>query len=482
MTDVSLKLDQDVPKNADTSSILQWLSLPQNLFIILGSFFGLLYFLLIPPFQVPDEYNHFYRAYQISEGGILPIKQGAESGGFLPRSMVTTVKTVIADVPFNADEKVNPDWIFNTLGLSLNPSDRVFINFPNTALYSPAPYLPQTLSYLITKPLGASPLLMMYIGRLFSLVVAIILIHFAIKIIPIFKWVLLLIVLTPMSLNQMASLSADTMTNSLAILFTAIVLRLALDEQRRIERKDLIILFVLTVLLALCKQTYVVLSLLYFLIPMRKIGSPKKYWTIGVCLFISGVLALVIWAIIILPTYSMQSFDTNAEVDRASPSEQLKFILANPFKFIWVVVSDYLFFGARYANEFIGVLGWLDTQLPLAMAILYGLTILIVSVGSKSDDYNISLRNKLIFAGVFVLSLFSISGIAYLSWRPVGADAIFLQGRYFIPIALLLFLLLYNKRFKFKLVSSYPVLNAVFFFVIIHAVTLFTVVNRYYIS
>ena len=37
--------------------------------------FAFVYVLLVPPFQSPDEPNHFFRAWQISEGHIFPEKQ-----------------------------------------------------------------------------------------------------------------------------------------------------------------------------------------------------------------------------------------------------------------------------------------------------------------------------------------------------------------------------------------------------------------------
>ena len=50
--------------------------------------FGLLFALLIPPFQSPDEPNHFYRAWQVSEGHFFPEKKGDRLGGMLPASLM----------------------------------------------------------------------------------------------------------------------------------------------------------------------------------------------------------------------------------------------------------------------------------------------------------------------------------------------------------------------------------------------------------
>jgi hypothetical protein len=37
-------------------------------FLLLGAFFGILFLLVTPPLQSPDEQEHFFRSYQVSEG------------------------------------------------------------------------------------------------------------------------------------------------------------------------------------------------------------------------------------------------------------------------------------------------------------------------------------------------------------------------------------------------------------------------------
>lgn len=44
-------------------------------FLFIFLLFGTLMVFLTPPFQVPDEINHFYRAWQVSTGSFSPVKQ-----------------------------------------------------------------------------------------------------------------------------------------------------------------------------------------------------------------------------------------------------------------------------------------------------------------------------------------------------------------------------------------------------------------------
>lgn len=60
---------------------------PQYIFLFLGIIYGTAFLFVIPPFQVPDEYEHYYKAYDISEGNIIPDKLGNKSGIFVPKSV-----------------------------------------------------------------------------------------------------------------------------------------------------------------------------------------------------------------------------------------------------------------------------------------------------------------------------------------------------------------------------------------------------------
>ena len=47
---------------------------PERIFAILVSVFGILFLIVTPPFQVADEYEHFYRAYHVSESHLMAEK------------------------------------------------------------------------------------------------------------------------------------------------------------------------------------------------------------------------------------------------------------------------------------------------------------------------------------------------------------------------------------------------------------------------
>lgn len=419
---------------------------PQKAFVTIGLIFGILFLLITPPFQAADEYNHFYRSFQISEGKIIAERQQNQVGGFLPKSLVTTTQKVSVGIPFNPEGKQKPENIFSLFNLPLESNNRVFIAFPNTAVYSPIPYLPQIIGITLGKIIGLSPILLMYVGRICNLLVWLVLGYLAIKVTPIYKWTFFLLALTPMSLFQAASLSADAVTNGLAFLLIAVFLQVALESKKVVTKNQIFIIFLLSVLLALAKQAYFPLVGLFLLIPVEKIGNRKKYFLIFGLLFLISVHAIAAWSVFSKSTYTIL-------VPDVAPGKQIHFILTHPFDLVGVILRTFFKDGIEYISQFIGKLGWLDTKLPPLFILSYLIMLVFVSLVHRKDIL-ISQRQKIIIWLTLILNVSLIATILYISWTPVGKEIILgLQGRYFIPIAPLVFLLLYNNKFKIKVIN-----------------------------
>lgn len=61
---------------------------PAPVCFVLGLLGVLPMVVLTPPFQVPDEQEHFHRAYQLSELRMLGIVRDGAAGGMLPSSLI----------------------------------------------------------------------------------------------------------------------------------------------------------------------------------------------------------------------------------------------------------------------------------------------------------------------------------------------------------------------------------------------------------
>ncbi|MBV6341014.1 DUF2142 domain-containing protein [Candidatus Magnetobacterium casense] len=435
------------------------LQYPERVFVFFASCFGVLFLLLVPPFQSPDEYAHFYRAYQISEGRMVAEVEYDYIGGYLPESLLTTAKGLSKGIPypfamgvsvdahFNQHEKLTLSDFTSLLKLPVNSQQRVFLAFPNTASYSPIPYLPHQLGLMLGRLFNFSPILLFYVARAFNLLVWICLVALAIKTIPILKRVFFLLALTPMSLFIASTLSADAFTNAISFLIISVFVRYTCDNNKEIKVNDMLILGALSILLSLSKQGYGLMLFLFFLIPVDKMKTIKagkykhiKYLSVFIALISVNLAVAAFWSSVVRDIVMIPlSYAPNM-----SAHQQMNFILSHPLTYCSTIVNTFI---RRhfYADQLIGVLGWLDTPMPTFIVYSYFMVLVVVSLIERDKLCVISKVKKILIFGTMLSTILAISTIGYLFWMPVGANSIDgIQGRYFIPVFPLLMLLLYN--------------------------------------
>lgn len=434
---------------------------PQTVFLIIGLIYGMGFILATPAFQVPDEYEHFYRALYVSEGHVVPEKLGDKSGVYVPESVQITSDKVSREwYSFIMDRKVKMN-LTSLLYLPFNGKNMVFEDISRIAVitYSPVPYLVSAFGIAIGKLFNLSPLVLMYIGRLANLLAWLFLTYLAIRITPVQKWVFLMLALIPMTLFEAASLSADSLLFGLSFLIIAIFFKFAFDDnKKKIGIKDIYILFILLLLLALSKSNYFLLVSLIFLIPAEKFGNPqtqsvwgtknflyskifgnrKKMILVAGFLFLSIAVITGVWSLLVKDLYM-------PIVPQVSVSGQIAYILGDPFRFPYVLINTLIHQGLSYQLLFVGNF-WLDIPLPMWWLGVYVATIIPIALLEKNSII-ITRNQKLISTVVFILAFIAVCALVYIPWTPVGQNIIDgIQGRYFIPILPLIFLLLYKIR------------------------------------
>ena len=259
---------------------------PEKIYVVLALIFGLSLVFITPPLQTPDEQDHLNRAYQLAELNIF------QYDSTVPASLIKLFDT-FGRLNFNPLQKTNINEILAQRQVELNPQARTALHARDFIF----PYFPQALGMFIGKMLNSSPVTLLYVGRIFNLLFAIVIIFFAIRTAPFFKWILFLLALMPMTLYLCASLSKDAMIISLSFLLIALFLRFAYDQQNKISTKDIVIIFIVSFLLAASRSVYAILIGMFLLIPLSRIGSFKKYITIFRSLIITVFLATQIVAL-----------------------------------------------------------------------------------------------------------------------------------------------------------------------------------------
>jgi len=432
---------------------------PEVFFIFFAIFFGFFLVFLIPPLQIPDENVHFYRAYEISEFKLVSLREDNAIGDYIPTSLQVFAST-FNNIPFHFENKLSFNEIFATIRIPLNAEEKVFTTFPSTAIYSPIPYIPQAVGIFFARSLNLSPLLLMYSGRLCNLFIWIFLVYLAIKKIPIGKWLLLILALTPMSIFQASSLSADALVNAISFLLISIILKNALsDDNKKIDNLNLLLILILSICLSVSKQIYIFLPLICLIIPIQKFSNKRKFVYFSLIIMISIFIVNFFW--INLSKNFIIPLQPNVV-----PTEQIIYMINNPLHFVFIIINTLQIYILPYFNRFIGVLGWLDTPLPDFVYFSYAIILILIALIDNDTQLTLSRSQKSIVGFIFCLSTGILFAVLYIEWNPVGNQIIEgLQGRNFIPIMPLLLLLLSNNWIKIKTPLKYLIKSLIIVYI-----------------
>jgi uncharacterized membrane protein len=448
---------------------------PETLFLVFALIFGAACMIITPPFQVPDEFGHFCRAYQLSEGVLKPQIHDGEAGGYIHESLIFTISRTSQKIEKIYKNKQDIDKLILGFDIPLN-SRRVFMGFSYQAQLSPASYAASAAVMAAARAAGAGPLMLMYLGRAANLCVWIALVYLSIRVTPVFKWLFTLLALTPMSLFQSASLSADSFTNASAFIFIAFVFRYALDEEFLVGVGGAIFLSVLAVAFSLSKTVYVAALPVFFIIPPRKFQSGGVRLFAALLLFISSAASIFIWS------YNSVGFAVfESTPGNIHPMLQLKYIFTHPLDYAFILAGSLAGDFKELVYQFIGHLGWLDVKLPWPLRKSYLAVLFAVAVVESGGGIILNRRQKSIILFSVIVCTAALFTSQYVTWTPYMDKFIKgPQGRYFIPLSPLIFSLLHNRR-KFLDIDGKPFIRFVCYFLLICWLwVVLLLVKRYY--
>lgn len=462
---------------------MHFIARPEWLAVLLGCVIGLSNLILTPPFQAPDEEHHFFRAYQIAAGELLGKKANQRVGGTLPTSLVAAAKR-FEYLKAQPHLKTSKQEIETAFEVPLQPEQHAFVDFPTNAMYAPISYAPQATALFLATPVRGSPLTLLYITRVVSLLCWLVVLFFAIRLIPFQKDLFLLLGLLPMSTFVNASCSADVVTNALGFLSIAIIFR-AIYRTAKLAWAELLGFAVLIALLASAKLLYVPVFLLLLFVPASRFGSAIKKWSTLAVLGLLGLSIVAIWSSLMADLYTPYADynpafrDGVALMKCANMAAQKEYMLQNGFYSLQVILRSIDSAFEMYSNGFIGTFGHLDTYLPTWTVQLGWAGIFFISLfGGRSDiRLKLHLRIAMVCVGGFVVLLILLS--QQLTWDCVGSGVVStLQGRYFIPLAPVVFLALYSPKTRF---ASYGRWISLLLILVLNATALHTIYTRYYV-
>lgn len=428
--------------------IFQWLQY-DKLFVVLGLVFGIMLVFVNPPFHTNDENDHFYCAYHLSKGILIPQQGDGIVGGPLPVNLKNTVQS-FQGIPFFQGSKLSEARVKELSSIPLNEKDAQFFHNPYYGS-NPIAFIPHAAGIAIGKSFKSNPVWLGWFGRLGGLFCFIVIIFFAIRLTPVFKSMFFLYALTPMILYQAASVTYDMLNLALTFLIIALALKYALTPGYIMKTSDFIVIILVSILFTMSKGGYPLIPLLFFLIPPSRFGVKGKYIIIMPMLFVFfGVMYFLpsfTWSRLLadLQFNSIMALKKDFHLD---PVLSQQFVLSNPAHFIDIMIQNVLHFREEWAAGCIGRFGYSYTLLPTAMLVIHGLVLIAAALVDSNYKISINIYQKILLAIVGFGTIALIIGGSYIFMSPVGASMIFgLQGRYFAQAVVIILLLLYNTQF-----------------------------------
>ncbi|MEE4271609.1 MAG: DUF2142 domain-containing protein [Thermoanaerobaculales bacterium] len=410
-----------------TSTIRSWVDRlaatePARFFAVVGLAAGLAFAFVTPPFHTPDEPAHFFRAYTVSEGRLLVRVHGYGPGDPLPESLHRTSEIFTGDVRFHPERRIPPGTWAAGRAVALEPARRKILHYPTAAQYSAVPYLPQGAGVAVGRWLGGGPLTLLFCARIANLLAGIALLTLAIRQLPGYRWLAAVLALLPMTTTLRSSASADAVTTEVAFLLIATTAKLAFGPTGARRQWDLPLLAVCAVALCLTKPVYFPLVLTLFAVRLDDLRPAARRW------IRAAVFAVSVGAVVVALALSMPSVQSISPVAEARIDD----LTHRPWSVAWLVVQDLATNAPRYGAQFIGRLGWLDTELP-APLILGVAAMLIALTFCEPDRHAAVLRwQRSLFAAAVVGTVFAIGGAIYVFLGRMDG----IQGRYYLPASL----------------------------------------------
>lgn len=414
--------------------------LKYNLFISMSFLlfiFSTIFFYIFPLGVEPDAMNHFLRAYEISEGKFITPKKDIGKLGvdYLPKAL---------EKYYDSES-------------TIDTKDLKEYSFLNTAVYSPISYLPQSIGITIAKNFTNKTKNIFYFSRGIASITNILVCLFAIYLIPYYKSLCFVILMFPMTLELLTSISPDGWIISLIYLYTSLIIYII--KKRHLYNKQIIGIIIISWLISLNKIVYLPFSLLILLIPYSCFKSKKNSKFIKLISVITSCLFNFTWLFI------AKSYLASGLPAGVNSQMQLHFIISEPLQYINTICLTFLTNFETYIVQMIG--GSLGSfNVPVNSLVWLGFLFLIIFLSIKERGSSLNNVYEMLIPSCIVLSeIILISTSLYIQWttyKSLIIDGI--QGRYFIPfMPLLLFIM--NKKFNVKCTFNEINYKVIFIFI-----------------
>lgn len=429
----------------------------ERVFLVLLLGLGILWNMVTPPISVPDEEYHLGQAWMVSDRllGTTP-EEGVE----------LMVPEDINFVRYCQVKQTLYSFYDHLWDADYNSEYMIFdgqLDGSNVPFYS---HLIPGIGIAIGRILNLNYEWIMICGRMASLLAASLLIAWTIRIIPFGEKNIFAVSLFPMSINLLGSLSYDSLNLAFIILFFAMCMN-CIYAKKKMEWKDVLSLALIAALFVPIKVIYLPIVLLCCLIPISKYGSKVK-WLLGsgaICLSACSILAIQRFSEVIgMLGISLQQEVTSeaqqyvSEVLTEPARYTFQWVLNNPVDTIKIFINTLYECGDSYLMTAVGSR---FNDVTISTILIFGLLLIYILLslnGNKADGHGFLTK---IAAGGISLSILGLAMVSmFFAYTNYGDYLIAgVQGRYLLPIFLVLPLLIRPNVVKVKDSSEHALMK-----------------------
>jgi len=423
---------------------------PEFFFIVLATFFGIIYCLAIPPFALPDEIRHFARIYDIATGNIWG------NTTYLSDSIISFADSVRKEcVPKKLHSLFEyAHCIKNNGNYHITETDKAFPIWLSS-IYTPLTYIHIIpIKYIFLK-LNTDIYIIFYMLRILSMIITNFILYKSLKMMPYLKWHTSFILLFTSNIFIRSGISADSMI--LATCFF-VLLKIINNKQKPFN------IIITSSLIATMKPIYFLISSM----TLTKISIKNITKTICILTIPATISILCLYSTPKLKQdgytaeeivrqkypdtfnkykdffYDFYNDGQKLMCKKVSVKEQIDHIISRPSKAINLIVMTDIFYIKKWLSGIISRIDVLDVNTKIPYFVYFALIFMIRNDKTKEH----STQQKIIATSTFFLIKILIMVALYLSFTPVGYPLVIgFQGRYFLPILpLLVFLVPANKK------------------------------------
>jgi len=398
---------------------------PANFFLIVGLLVGIFYCVAIPYGAGFDEERHLVRIYYMSEYEFLPVF--SEPSIHQDVFALSYQRRFVQSPAFDMFARENFTRRFSTF-------NDLRYGQQTQSIYSPVIFLPQALiGRLLWWKYDFLILPTIILQRIAGFLIYVAAGYFAIRTVPVGKWVFAMLALSPTAMFQASTLNADGFTTGISFAFIGLVLEIYLNERAGIRLISLWALILLSLLLGVSKPGAIILFPLLLLI--IKQPFPSKKWIVFLSLtLLFATVFNVGWSVF---ATNVSTYGASGE---QSVSRQSSLILSDPLGFLVALLQGMWLTFPYQLQGWVAAYGYWAGKVPDPLYLFWAVC-LIAALVADSERREISYKIRIFLIGFFLFCCIAFYTIAFIgNYATGGVLALAKHGRYYVPFAPMFFL------------------------------------------